>query len=84
MLWSSCETWGSTSASTECSIEAVAARLAKDGISYTEFSYQLLQSYDYLQLFRHECVLNGGIRPAGEHYGRRRSARRMDERTSTR
>ena len=32
--------------------EAVAARLAKDGISYTEFSYQLLQSFDYLELFR--------------------------------
>ena len=30
--------------------EAVAARLAAQGISYTEFSYQLLQSYDYLQL----------------------------------
>lgn len=41
--------------------EAVAARLAKDGISYTEFSYQLLQSYDYLQLHRrHECVLQTG------------------------
>lgn len=41
--------------------EAVAARLAKDGISYTEFSYQLLQSYDYLQLFRqYECVLQTG------------------------
>ena len=31
--------------------EAVATRLAKEGISYTEFSYQLLQSFDYLQLF---------------------------------
>lgn len=41
--------------------EAVAARLAKDGISYTEFSYQLLQSYDYLQLFRnYDCVLQTG------------------------
>ena len=41
--------------------EAVAARLAKDGISYTEFSYQLLQSYDYLQLFRqYECLLQTG------------------------
>jgi tyrosyl-tRNA synthetase len=41
--------------------EAVAARLAKDGISYTEFSYQLLQSYDYLQLFRqYGCVLQTG------------------------
>lgn len=41
--------------------EAVAARLAKDGISYTEFSYQLLQSYDYVQLFRrHGCTLQTG------------------------
>ena len=41
--------------------EAVAARLAKDGISYTEFSYQLLQSYDYLQLFRqYGCILQTG------------------------
>ncbi|MAR51855.1 MAG: tyrosine--tRNA ligase [Propionibacteriaceae bacterium] len=41
--------------------EAVAARLAGDGISYTEFSYQVLQSYDFLQLFReYECVLQTG------------------------
>ena len=41
--------------------EAVAARLAGGGISYTEFSYQLLQSFDYLQLFRrYNCVLQTG------------------------
>ncbi len=41
--------------------EAVAARLAKDGISYTEFSYQLLQSFDFLVLFqRFGCVLQTG------------------------
>ncbi len=41
--------------------EAVAARLAKEGISYTEFSYQLLQSYDYLQLYRqYDCRLQTG------------------------
>ena len=41
--------------------EAVAARLAKDGISYTEFSYQLLQSYDYLALYRKfGCTLQTG------------------------
>ncbi len=41
--------------------EAVAARLAKDGISFTEFSYQLLQSFDYLELFRrYECILQTG------------------------
>jgi tyrosyl-tRNA synthetase len=32
--------------------EAVRARLAGNGISFTEFSYQLLQAHDYLQLFR--------------------------------
>ena len=41
--------------------EAVAARLAKDGISYTEFSYQLLQSFDYLNLYRdYGCTLQTG------------------------
>ena len=41
--------------------EAVAARLAAQGISYTEFSYQLLQSYDYLQLHQqYDCTLQTG------------------------
>jgi tyrosyl-tRNA synthetase len=41
--------------------EAVAARLASSGISYTEFSYQLLQSNDYLELFRrYGCSLQIG------------------------
>jgi tyrosyl-tRNA synthetase len=41
--------------------EAVAARLAGDGISFTEFSYQLLQSYDFLELYRrHGCRLQMG------------------------
>lgn len=41
--------------------EAVAARLARDGISYTEFSYQLLQSFDYLELYRrYGCSLQTG------------------------
>jgi tyrosyl-tRNA synthetase len=41
--------------------EAVSARLASGGISYTEFSYQLLQSNDYLELFRRrECTLQIG------------------------
>ncbi len=41
--------------------QAVAARLAKDGISFTEFSYQLLQSFDYLELYRrYDCVLQTG------------------------
>ncbi|HEX5017916.1 MAG TPA: tyrosine--tRNA ligase [Actinomycetes bacterium] len=41
--------------------EAVAARLASGGISYTEFSYQLLQSNDYLELYRrYGCTLQIG------------------------
>ena len=41
--------------------EAVAARLAGDGISFTEFSYQLLQSYDFLELYRrYGCRLQMG------------------------
>jgi tyrosyl-tRNA synthetase len=41
--------------------EAVAARLAGGGISYTEFSYQILQSFDYLELFRrYDCRLQTG------------------------
>ncbi len=42
--------------------EAVSARLASDtGISYTEFSYQLLQGMDFLELFRrHGCTLQVG------------------------
>ncbi len=41
--------------------EAVAARLAGEGISYTEFSYQVLQANDYLELFRrHGATLQTG------------------------
>lgn len=41
--------------------EAVSARLEAGGISYTEFSYQVLQSYDYLELFRrNNCTLQLG------------------------
>ena len=42
--------------------DAVSARLNSDeGISYTEFSYQLLQGYDYLELYRqYGCVLQTG------------------------
>lgn len=42
--------------------DAVATRLASEqGISYTEFSYQLLQGLDYLELFRvHGCTLQTG------------------------
>ncbi|MDL9980573.1 tyrosine--tRNA ligase [Microbacterium candidum] len=42
--------------------DAVAARLNSDaGISYTEFSYQILQGFDYLELHRqYDCVLQTG------------------------
>ena len=41
--------------------DSVSSRLEKDGISYTEFSYQVLQSMDYLELFRrNNCTLQIG------------------------
>jgi tyrosyl-tRNA synthetase len=41
--------------------ESVSARLEAGGISYTEFSYQVLQSLDFLELFRrHNCTLQIG------------------------
>jgi len=42
--------------------DAVAARLNSEaGISYTEFSYQILQGLDYLELYRqYGCVLQTG------------------------
>jgi tyrosyl-tRNA synthetase len=42
--------------------DAVSARLnSEEGISYTEFSYQVLQGLDYLELFRrHGCRLQTG------------------------
>ncbi|MCI9887401.1 tyrosine--tRNA ligase [Micrococcales bacterium 31B] len=42
--------------------EAVAARLeSHEGISYTEFSYQILQALDYLSLYReYGCTLQTG------------------------
>ncbi len=42
--------------------DAVAARLeSEQGISYTEFSYQILQALDFLELYRaHGCILQTG------------------------
>ncbi len=42
--------------------DAVSARLNSEaGISYTEFSYQILQGFDYLELYRqYGCVLQTG------------------------
>jgi tyrosyl-tRNA synthetase len=41
--------------------ESVKARLEAGGISYTEFSYQILQALDYLELYRrYQCTLQVG------------------------
>ena len=41
--------------------ESVKARLEAGGISYTEFSYQVLQANDFLELHRrHDCTLQVG------------------------
>jgi tyrosyl-tRNA synthetase len=41
--------------------ESVSARLEAGGISYTEFSYQVLQSFDFLELYRrNNCTLQLG------------------------
>ncbi|MCS4492563.1 tyrosine--tRNA ligase [Corynebacterium sp. ES2715-CONJ3] len=47
--------------------ETVKRRLSGDGISYTEFSYMLLQSYDFVYLNRqYQCVLQIG---GGDQWG---------------
>ena len=48
--------------------ESVKRRMeSEDGISYTEFSYSLLQAYDYLMLYdRYECTLQMG---GSDQYG---------------
>jgi len=41
--------------------ESVSARLEAGGISYTEFSYQVLQAFDFLELYRrNNCALQIG------------------------
>lgn len=41
--------------------DSVSNRLEANGISYTEFSYQVLQGLDYLELYRrHNCTLQIG------------------------
>ena len=41
--------------------ESVSARLEAGGISYTEFSYQVMQALDFLELYRrHGCTLQLG------------------------
>jgi tyrosyl-tRNA synthetase len=60
--------------------ETVKRRLEGDGMSYTEFSYLLLQSYDYLQLHRmHGCSLQvGGSDQWGNIIGGVELVRRID------
>ena len=41
--------------------DPVSSRLESNGISYTEFSYQVLQDYDFLELFRRNyCTMQIG------------------------
>ena len=41
--------------------DSVSSRLESGGISYTEFSYQVLQGFDFLELYRrHHCTLQLG------------------------
>ena len=41
--------------------DSVSSRLEAGGISYTEFSYQVLQAFDYLELYRrNKCTLQLG------------------------
>jgi tyrosyl-tRNA synthetase len=60
--------------------ETVRRRLDADGMSYTEFSYLLLQSFDYLQLHRrHGCTLQvGGADQWGNIIGGVDLVRRID------
>ncbi|HEV7651246.1 MAG TPA: tyrosine--tRNA ligase [Actinophytocola sp.] len=60
--------------------ETVKRRLETDGMSYTEFSYLLLQSFDYLQLHRRfGCALQvGGSDQWGNIVGGVELARRVD------
>ena len=60
--------------------ETVKRRLATDGMSYTEFSYLLLQSQDYLELHRrHGCKLQiGGSDQWGNIIGGVELIRRVD------
>ncbi|MGQ0837358.1 tyrosine--tRNA ligase [Actinokineospora sp.] len=60
--------------------ETVKRRLESDGMSYTEFSYLLLQSHDYLRLHRsHGCALQvGGSDQWGNIIGGVELVRRVD------
>ena len=53
--------------------DSVKSRL-ETGLSFTEFSYQLLQGYDFYHLYEHHNVKlqMGGFRPVGQHHHRHR------------
>jgi tyrosyl-tRNA synthetase len=63
--------------------DTVKRRLEGDGMSFTEFSYLLLQSFDYLQLFRrHGCRLQiGGADQWGNIVGGVDLVRKVDRAT---
>ena len=66
--------------------DSVRTRLDAGGLSYTEFSYMLLQSFDFLELFRREGCRAPGRRqrPVGQHHRRHRPhppGRRAERRT---
>ena len=70
---SSCGTWASTSRVNQMvAKESVRARLERpeQGISFTEFSYMLLQAYDFLHLFDAARLPAAARRqrPVGEHH----------------
>ena len=74
----SCATSASTSGSTGCSPRRRSApRLNSDaGISYTEFSYQILQGLDFLELYRrYGCTLQTG---GSDQWGNLTAGRRPD------
>ena len=55
--------------------ESVRARIESDtGISFTEFSYMLLQANDFRWLYEHERVraADGRLGPVGQHHRRHR------------
>ena len=57
--------------------EVVRARLEAGGITYTEFSYQVLQANDFLELHRrHDCSLQLG---GSDQWGNLVSGRRPDQ-----
>ena len=84
----SCATSASTSRSTGCSPATSCAAGSRPGISYTEFSYVLLQSMDFLNLYRDHGVDAAvrRLRPVGQHHRRRRAdpARRRRPRARVR